>query len=244
MYFTDGDRLFPISRRIPVTDDLPRATLQTLLDGPGAGSGVTSPIPEGMRIRALSVAEGVARIDLSPGESDPLPGAAQAAIVETMTRVPGIRAVMLNVDGNTLAMSSTRQPLLYYASPKGLVAVRAGAGSPRDAVTRYLSSAPDGLTGIPRDVRLKSYAYDRREGQVSLDFTYTPSIRTLAIEKPDVMRFVLLGLVTSLTEFPDVRTVRIDFEGRTQLGLGECSDLLRTPQPRPRLLNDERLLGG
>jgi hypothetical protein len=40
-----------------------------------------------------------------------------------------------------------------------------------------------------------------------------------------------------------VQAVRIDFEGRTRLGLGQCSDLLRVPQPRPELLNDERLLG-
>ena len=243
-YFTDGGRLFPVSRRIPVTDNLPRATLQVLLDGPGPASGVTSPIPGGMQIRSLTVSEGVARLDLSHGGSSPLTDAARAAIVETMTRVPGIRAVVLSVEGNTRAMSSTGQPLLYYASPKGLVAVRAGAGNARDAVMRYLSSTVDGLTGIPRDVRLRNYAYDQSQGQVSLDFTYTPSIRTLAIEEPDMMRFVLLGLVTSLTEFPEVRTVRIDFEGRTQLGLGECSDLLRTPQRRPRLLNDERLLGG
>ncbi len=53
---------------------------------------------------------------------------------------------------------------------------------------------------------------------------------------------VLLGLITSLTEFSPVRTVRLDFEGRTRLGLGQCGDLLRTPQPRPESLNDERLL--
>jgi hypothetical protein len=40
-----------------------------------------------------------------------------------------------------------------------------------------------------------------------------------------------------------VRKVQIDFEGQTRLGLGQCSDLLRIPQPRPQLLNDERLLG-
>jgi hypothetical protein len=64
----------------------------------------------------------------------------------------------------------------------------------------------------------------------------------LALDKPERMRLVLLGLIATLTEFPVVRTVQIDFQGQTRLGLGQCSDLLRTPQPRPQLLNDERLL--
>jgi len=57
------------------------------------------------------------------------------------------------------------------------------------------------------------------------------------------MRLLLLGLIASLTEFPSVGAVRLDFEGQSRLGLGQCSDLLRTPQKRPELLNDERLLG-
>jgi hypothetical protein len=91
-------------------------------------------------------------------------------------------------------------------------------------------------------VKLLSYEHDPQEGSLSLDFSYTPSVRALAIERPDRMRTLLLGLITSLTEFPGVRTVRLDFEGQTRLGLGQCSDLLRSWQPRPALLNDERLL--
>jgi hypothetical protein len=67
-------------------------------------------------------------------------------------------------------------------------------------------------------------------------------VRTLALEQPDRMRLSLLGLIATLTEFPSVRAVRLDFEGQTRLGLGQCSDLLGAPQPRPALLNDERLL--
>ena len=66
--------------------------------------------------------------------------------------------------------------------------------------------------------------------------------RELALDNPARMRTVLLGLIASLTEFPEVRAVRLDFGGHTRLGLGECSDLLGTPQPRPELLNDERFL--
>lgn len=92
------------------------------------------------------------------------------------------------------------------------------------------------------DVRLVKYEYDAADGVLSIAFTYTPSVHDLAIEKPERMRLLLLGLVASLTEFSQVRAVEIDFGGQVRLGLGQCSDLLRTPQPRPSLLNDERLL--
>ena len=87
------------------------------------------------------------------------------------------------------------------------------------------------------------YDYDPSEALLSLNFTYTPSLHELALEKPERIRLALLGLIVSLTEFSEVRAVQLDFEGHTRLGLGQCSDLLRTPQPRPELLNDERLLG-
>ena len=120
----------------------------------------------------------------------------------------------------------------------------AGLGGTDDAVAAYLNGPGDGaLTGIPRDVRLLKYDYSKEDGLASLDFSYTESVRTLALEKPDIMRSVLLGVIASLTEYAEVRAVRIDFDGHSRLGLGECSDLLRTPQRRPRLLNDERLLG-
>ena len=95
---------------------------------------------------------------------------------------------------------------------------------------------------MPADVRLLNYDYHAASRELSLGFSYTPSVRVLALEKPATMRTLLLGLIATLTEFPDVRAVRLDFGGQSRLGLGECSDLLRSPQPRPALLNDERLL--
>src|SRR3990167_1588651 len=36
LYFSDGRFLFPVSRRMPTNDDLPRAALQALIAGPRA----------------------------------------------------------------------------------------------------------------------------------------------------------------------------------------------------------------
>jgi spore germination protein GerM len=246
VYFTDGKSFFPVSRRMPTNGDLPRAALQALLAGPSASSGLTNPVPRGVEIRFFKIAGGVAQADLSaavlgePGGTN----RAETAIVETLTALPGVTSVALSVEGKPLAGSGERVPMLYYASANGLVAVPVSARTPRAALAQYLSNPPaQELTGLPPDVRLLQYDYDPAGGLLSLNFTYTSSLHALALDKPERMRTVLLGLIAGLTEFPQVRAVQLDFEGHSRLGLGQCSDLLQTPQPRPSLLNDERLLG-
>jgi spore germination protein GerM len=244
LYFSDGEFLFPVSRRMPANDSLPRAALQALLDGPGAASKLKSSIPTGVQIRSLKFVDGLARVDVSAAFSQQADNTlAETALVDTLTALPGVSAVTLSVEGEPLAESAQRVPLLYYASANGLVAVPVSAAEPRAALTAYMARpAHPELTGFPDDARLLNYEYDSPDHLLSLNFHYSPSVRELALERPERMRTLLLGLITSLTEFPEVRAVQLDFEGRTRLGLGECSDLLRTPQARPQLLNDERLL--
>lgn len=249
LYFAHGQFVFPVSRRLPSNEDLPRAALQALLAGPVAGNGLTSPIPAGVELRSFKLTDGVAHVDLSSAFFDEVDHgdrqAAEAAIVQTLTRVPGVTSVALRVEGEALRDFADQQmPFLYYLSANGLVAIPGHVKDPRAAINVYLSAPPAlGLTSLPADVRLLTYAHDPSEGLLSLNFTYTPSVRALALDRPERMRLLLLGLVASLTEFPQVRAVRIDFEGQSRLGLGECSDLLRIPVARPALLNDERLLG-
>ena len=246
LYFPDGQFFLPVSRRMPANDDLPRAVLQALLAGPSTASGLTNPMPHGVAIRSFHLANGVAQIDLSGAIRDQGGEihSAETAIVDTMTALPEVSSVALSIEGAPLAEPAKRVPLLYYASANALVAVPAAVTTPRAAVDAYLAGPVDPeLTGLPRDIRLLKYEHDPIEGTVSLNFSYTPSVRELAVDKPERMRFALLGLITTLTELPQVRTFRLAFEGRTRLGLGQCSDLLRTPQPRPELLNDERLIG-
>ena len=246
LYFGAGPFLIPVSRRLPASDALPRMALEALLAGPSQTSGLVDAIPRDVKIRSFAVSGGVAVIDLSAGflgakSENPV---AQNALVETMTALPGVRSVSLSVEGKPLVLSAERVPLLYYASAHGLVAVPVSANTPRDTVAQYLSGPPDpSLTGLPADVQLLGYNYNPNGRLVSLSFTYKPSIRVLALETPERMRFVLLGLIASLTDLPQVDAVQLDFEGRTRLGVGQCSDLLRTRQPKPELLNDERLLG-
>jgi spore germination protein GerM len=244
LYFVDGGFLFPVSRQFQTDDRLPRAALEALLAGPHRSRTVKSAVPDGVAVRSISVVDGVARIDLSRdlGQGDQQ-SMALASIRETMTRVPGIRSVALTVLGAPLAAPTSRTPLLYFPSASGLVAIPAKAGDPRVALSAFLAGPPGAdMTGVPSDVRLLTYDYDSSSRRLSLGFTYTPALRALAVEQPARTRTLLLGLIATLTDFADVQTVRLDFGGQSRLGLGECSDLLRTPQPGPALLNDERLL--
>ena len=64
LYFVDGRFLFPVSRRMPASDDLPRAALEALLAGPSAGSGLTSPIPPGVEIRSFKRRHGACSVSV------------------------------------------------------------------------------------------------------------------------------------------------------------------------------------
>jgi spore germination protein GerM len=245
LYFSDGQSLFPVSRRMPVNTELPNAVLRALFAGPDVRSSLKSWIPSGTEIRSFNISGATANIDLSSAflAASSRLDLAKAAIIETMTALPDVSSVALSVEGKPVSTPATRRPLLYYGSANGLVALPASASGPRAALEAYLSGPSDPeLTGFPHDVQLLKYEYAEANRSLSLNFTYTPSIRTLALDKPERMRLVLLGLIATLTEFPEVRTLQIDFQGQTRLGLGQCSDLLRTPQARPQLLNDERLL--
>ena len=244
VYYADGPYLYPLSRRLAQDAELPRAAVEALLAGPPAHSPLTSAVPPGLRLQAMDVVGHVAHVRLS-GPAQALRDAPLGvpAIVATLTRVPGITRVALTVDGAAMTGSSARTSLLYYPSVRGLVALPTAAPDPRAALDAFLAgpSSPD-LTGLPADARLLEYDFDRTDGILSLRFAYTPSVRALALERPDRMRFLLLGLIATLTGYPEVEAVQLDFGGQSRLGLGECSDLLRTPQQRPSLLNDERLL--
>ena len=240
LYFKDGNFLFPVSRRLPNDQSLPLAVLQALQQSPREGTRLQTVIPSGVHIRSVTLENNVAHVGLSAWPNQPY---AEIAIVDTITGLPGVTSVDFNIAGEAYGTRTKRIPLLYFASAKGLVSIPAEVATPREVLDMYLSGppAPD-LTGLPPDVRLLAYDYSGARNALSLKFSYTPSLRALATERPDRMRTALLGLIATLTQFPEVRTVQLDFGGQSRLGLGQCSDLLRTPQTRPALLNDERLL--
>ena len=242
LYFGDGTSFVPVSRRMTAGENVPRLALEALLAGPRSSTGLATSVPPGVQIRSFEVAGDVVRVDVSREWLTGDTKIAAMALVATMTALSDVTAVTLSVEGQKLFDSVKRAPLLYYPSDRGLVATTTTAADPRAALMRYLSQQPEeGPGGLPADVKIVTYEH-APNGLLLVTLSYTSSVRALALEQPAHVRLALLGLIASLTEFPDVRAVQLDFEGRTRLGLGECSDLLGTPQERPALLNDERLL--
>ncbi|MEQ1885805.1 MAG: GerMN domain-containing protein [Bryobacteraceae bacterium] len=244
LYFLRGKYLYPVSRSLDSSADAPRVSLEALLQGPKTGSGLTSAIPSGVRLLSLSVSGDLARVDLSAefrqAEDSAL---ARMVVVDTLTALPSISSVVLSVDGNTLETAPLKRvPLLHFASDMGMMAVPTRAVDARAALDAYLAGPPESeWNGLPIDVHVTQYGFSG--GIVSVRFPYTESIRSLAVARPDRMRMALLGLITTLTEYRDVKAVRMDFDGNAQPALESSSDLLLSIQPRPRLLNDERILG-
>lgn len=245
LYFSDGRFMAPVSRNLSGNADSPQVLVEAMLDGPDKRSGLVSLIPDGTTIRDFSVDAGLARLDLSfefmGGDLQP----AALALTWSLLSWPGIEQVQILVEGAPLAQPSQNATPLFFAHNDILVAVPTTAGTPRAALDAYLDGppAPD-LVGLPSDVRLVSYDLNPANGLLALNFTYTQALREYAVANPDSMRRVLIGLIAMLTAFPEVKAVTLDFEGLSQLGLGQCANLLRAPQIRPAVLNDERLLGG
>jgi len=106
IYLTRGETLSVVSRSVPKTTAVARASIEALLGGPLPAektSGYDTAIPEGTSLRAVSVDGGTATVDLS-GAFDSGGGSASmrmrvAQVVYTLTQFPGVKRVAFEIDG-------------------------------------------------------------------------------------------------------------------------------------------------
>jgi lipoprotein-anchoring transpeptidase ErfK/SrfK len=112
IYFTSGEQLAPVVRRVPSSADPVTAALRWLLAGPTAGerrSALDSAIPSGTQLRSVTVDDGMATIVLDgrfttgAGTTRALASAAYsvrlAQVTFTATAVPGIRRAQVSAAG-------------------------------------------------------------------------------------------------------------------------------------------------
>lgn len=92
VYFLRDGKVAPVARRIAATPAVARAALEQLLDGPAADERLTSAVPAGTRLAAVSLRDGLADVRLSKQ----LPVAAEAQLVYTLTQFPSVTAVSLD----------------------------------------------------------------------------------------------------------------------------------------------------
>jgi hypothetical protein len=106
VYLLRDGKVAPVRREIEATPAVARAALTELLEGPtpgDAGDGLVSAIPEGTLLRDISIADGVATVDLE-GTFDDGGGSASvlgrvAQVVATLTRFPTVDRVAFRLDG-------------------------------------------------------------------------------------------------------------------------------------------------
>jgi hypothetical protein len=106
VYLLREGKVSPVRRSIESTPAVARAALTELLDGPTAderADGLSSAIPDGTTLQDISLADGVATVDLD-GTFDDGGGSASmlgrvAQVVATLTRFPTIERVAFRIDG-------------------------------------------------------------------------------------------------------------------------------------------------
>ena len=106
VYFLHDGKVSPVRRSIAATPAVARAAMTELLDGPTneeSANGLATAIPAGTTLRDISLADGVATVDLS-GAFDDGGGSASmlgrvAQVVATLTRFPTVQRVAFRIDG-------------------------------------------------------------------------------------------------------------------------------------------------
>lgn len=247
LYYLDGPsgQLVPISRSLAGNKEIPAALFAEYISGPLAGSGLTALVPEKTSLLQYSQSDGRLTLELSEHFLQTNQARAVPALWHTMNSIPGVEQVSLNVNGKLLPTPSADVRLLHFYSlaRERLVSVPMVSSGHLDALNAYLHGfTGEGIVGLPIDVKILDYQFDEVRNSLWLNFSYPPSLKKFGVERPNVTRPLLTGLIATLTQFPEIDTVTLSFNGRSRLGLGQCASLIGTPQSQPAVLNDERLL--
>ena len=120
---TGSGGLLPVLREVPKTQAVGGAAIRALLAGPSAKELAASPamytdIPTGTRLLGLSIAGGVARINLSSefqlATGSGKPALRLAQVVYTLTQFPSVTSVIVQLDG--VAMTNAAGGRTDYAA--------------------------------------------------------------------------------------------------------------------------------
>jgi len=109
VYFCQGEKLFPVERVIPKTQQVGAASMKALLEGPTAAekeAGIGTCIPEGTTFLGLDIKNGVATVDLSKEYSSGGGSLSMmmrlAEVVFTLTQFSTVQGVNFKLDGTPI----------------------------------------------------------------------------------------------------------------------------------------------
>jgi germination protein M len=109
-YFIEGDQV-AAGEPVEAPDrGVAAAALRAVLDGPNGrelAAGLTTAVPPNTRLLDLTIADGLARVDLSgrfsEGEGGPGTRERLAQVVYTLTQFPTVKTVRVRIDGHTVS---------------------------------------------------------------------------------------------------------------------------------------------
>ncbi|MEK6275685.1 MAG: GerMN domain-containing protein [Actinomycetota bacterium] len=113
VWFSRGERLVPVARTHGPTLGVATAALNALVAGPTRAerrSGVTTAVPRGTRLLGISIAKGVATVDLTSeyqaGGGSLSMQVRLAQVVYTLTQFPTVKAIRFKLDGTPVDVFS------------------------------------------------------------------------------------------------------------------------------------------
>ncbi len=102
-YFLRDEKVAVAHARVPQSNGVARASMEALLAGPNDGDGLTTAIPDGTKLLGVTIANGVATVDLSKefasGGGSASMRTRLAQVVYTLTQFPTVDSVVFEIDG-------------------------------------------------------------------------------------------------------------------------------------------------
>lgn len=215
--------LIPVERR--VSDASPRTALAELFAGPAPGRPLAPVVPAGVRLNGVQVSGGVAEVEVEGG---PLSPTAQLAVARTL----GVERLRIN-GGEEFRAEPPGTPLYFMHRGMPLpVLLPTQSLTPRQSLERLLGMAPpEGVAWLPSGISLDLFEVSKGTAHVRLRFT--PTLQTLVESGAWNFSPYFMGVVYTLTEFPEIDRVRFEFAGLSPLALKQCRTPLAVPLQRP-----------
>lgn len=240
VWFPDATGRFLIPVWRAVASASPAAALAELAAGPAPGQGLLPTLPAGSRARVQVGEAGHATVDLTGGQP-PLP-LQREALIRTVAGAPGVGQVSIRHDGVTLAEQVAVQPpasdqvtvyYLYRGLPLPVArGVQPGEEPMASAARAVLGEPPPaGVNWLPGGVEMESLRVKGSTAHVRLRFSPELGARVEAGEWNFAPYY--MALVYTLTEFPGIERVQLEFQGLTAAALRQCRTPLAVPLVRP-----------
>jgi hypothetical protein len=150
VYWLRDGKVWPTAREVEETQAVAEAALEELLGGPTSVEAsdlqVTTAIPEGTNIEAVTIDDGVASVELSAE----LPEEPLAQVVYTVTQFPTVDSVEIEGDSYTRADFEDLTPAILVESPLSFEEVdnplrATGTANTFEANFQYTLTDTDGL---------------------------------------------------------------------------------------------------